>query len=68
MLAARARGLGTCLTTVHLLFEEEAAGVLGIPYGEVTQVALIPVAYTVGTSFKPAPRESLESILHWDTW
>ncbi len=68
MLAARARGLGASLTTVHLFYEQEAAQVLGIPYEQVTQAALIPVAYTLGTDFKPAPREPLESVLHWDRW
>lgn len=68
MLAARARELGTCWTTVHLHFEQEAAQVLGIPFEKVAQVALIPVAYTLGTDFKPAPRIPLESILHWDRW
>ncbi len=56
MLAARAHGLGTCWTTVHLYYEQEAAEVLGIPYERVTQAALIAVAYTVGTDFQPAPR------------
>jgi nitroreductase len=68
MLAARARGLGTSWTTVHLFFEEEAAHVLGIPYERITQTALIPVAYTLGTHFKPAPREPLDAIVHWDAW
>ena len=68
MLAARARGLGTSLTTVHLYYEPEAAEVLGIPYEHVTQAALIPMAYTLGTDFKPAPRIPLESVLHWDRW
>jgi nitroreductase len=68
MLAARSRGLGTSLTSFHLLFEREAAEVLDIPYAEVMQTALIPVAYTLGTDFKPAPRKSLESVLHWDRW
>jgi nitroreductase len=68
MLAARARGLGTCWTTFHLLFEEEAAGILGIPHADVTQVALIPVAYTRGSDFKPAYRLPLETIVHWDGW
>jgi nitroreductase len=68
MLAARARGLGTCWTTVHLYYEQEAAEVLGIPYEKVTQVGLIPVAYTLGTDFKSAARVSLDSILHWDRW
>jgi nitroreductase len=68
MLAARAHGLGTSWTTVHLYYEQEAAEVLGIPYEKVTQAALIPVAYTLGTDFKPALRVSLESVLHWERW
>ncbi|HLJ68560.1 MAG TPA: nitroreductase family protein [Chloroflexota bacterium] len=68
MLAARARGLGTCWTTFHLIHEEEAAEILEIPYHEVSQIALIPVAYTRGTEFRPAPREPLETVVHWDGW
>jgi nitroreductase len=68
MLAARARGLGTCWTTLHLWFEEEAAQLLGIPHAEVTQCALIPVAYTVGTEFRPGARKPLDGILHVDRW
>jgi nitroreductase len=68
MLAARARGLGTCWTTFHLNFEEEAAALLGIPYAEIMQVALIPVAYTKGTDFRPARRQPLEKMVHWDAW
>lgn len=68
MLAARARGLGTTWTTLHLRYEEEAAEVLGLPYAEVMQAALIPVAYTLGTEFKPGPRAPLESFVHWEQW
>ncbi|HEU5376064.1 MAG TPA: nitroreductase family protein [Ktedonobacteraceae bacterium] len=68
MLAARARGLGTAWTTFHLDYEEEAAEILGIPYHQVTQAALLPVAYTLGTNFKPAPRASVENVVHWDQW
>lgn len=68
MLAARLHGLGTAWTTVHLYYEQEAAEVLGIPYEQVMQTALIPVAYTLGTDFKPAPRLPLESVLHHDRW
>src|SRR6266487_2552688 len=64
----RSRGLGTSLTSFHLFFEQEAAEVLGIPYEEVMQAALIPVAYTLGTDFKPAARKPLESVLHRDRW
>lgn len=68
MLAARARGLGTAWTTLHLAYEKEAAAVLGIPYDQITQAALIPMAYTLGTDFKPAPRQDLEQIMHWEQW
>jgi nitroreductase len=68
MLAARARGLGTVWTTFHLAHEEEAAQLLGIPYAEVMQAALVPVAYTIGTEFRPGPRRPLESMVHWDRW
>jgi nitroreductase len=68
MLAARARGLGTCWTTFHLQFEAEAAGILGIPVANVTQAALIPVAHTIGTDFKPARRAPVETLVHWDAW
>jgi nitroreductase len=68
MLAARARGLGTVWTTFHLRHEREAADILGIPFDEVMQAALIPVAYTVGTDFKPAARAPLDTMVHWDRW
>jgi len=68
MLAARARGLGGAWTTLHLMFEQEAAEVLGIPFDKITQAALIPVAYTIGTDFKPAVRAPLASMVHWDRW
>ena len=68
MLAARARGLGTAWTTIHLAKEQEVADIVGIPYDSVQQVCLTPLAYTLGTDFKPAVRPDPETILHWDTW
>ena len=68
MLAARERGLGTCWTTLHLAFEQQAAEVLGIPYDHCSQVALIPVAHTIGTDFRPGTRTPLTGVLHWDSW
>ena len=68
MLAARERGLGTAWTTFHLAFEQEAAGILGIPFEQISQAALIPVAYTIGAEFKPAKRNPLETMVHWDEW
>ena len=66
-LALRARGLGSCLTTLHLVHEAEAAELLGIP-DHVLQVALLPVAYTLGTDFKRAERPPAATITHWDAW
>lgn len=67
MLAARERGLGTCWTTLHLNYEREVAAILGIPE-QVSQAALIPIAYTRGTDFKAAPRKPLGEALHLDSW
>ena len=68
MLAARARGLGSVFTCIHLMHEEEAADALGIPYRRVMQAGLIPLAYTTGEGFRPAHREPLDDIVHWDAW
>ena len=67
MLAARSRGLGSAWTTLHLIFEKDAAKVLGIP-NEVTQTALLPVAYFTGKDFKPANRVDPRSVTHWNAW
>jgi nitroreductase len=68
MLAARARGLGTCITSLHLFHEREAAALLGIPYDDVAQYGLVAVGYYTGASFKPAARQPLERVLHVDGW
>ena len=70
MLAARERGLGSAWTTIHLMNggEEEAADLLGIPHDRLSQAGLFPIAYTIGTDFKPAKREPLAKSLHWDAW
>lgn len=67
MLAARERGLGTCWTTLHLNYEQEIGQLLDIP-PEYSQVALIPIAYTLGTHFQPAPRKNLDDCLHINAW
>lgn len=67
MLAARARGLGCCWTTVHLLHADETAQLLDIP-DTVTQAVLLPVAYYTGRDFKVAPRTPAAELTHWDGW
>lgn len=68
MVAARERGLGTAWTTMHLRYEDEVAAILGIPSDEYTQAALVPVAYSLGTEFRPGPRQPLDEVLHLDRW
>ena len=68
MLALRARGLGSCWTTAHLQHEEKMAALLGIPFAEYTQAGLFPVAYTIGTDFKPGPRIPPDDVIHWNRW
>lgn len=66
-LALASRGLGTCYTTLHLAHEAEARDLLGIP-DTITQVALLPVAYTTGGDFKPATRGPVEHITYFNRW
>ncbi|MDT3439762.1 nitroreductase family protein [Pseudofrankia sp. BMG5.37] len=68
MLAARARGLGTVWTTAQGPLEREMAQVLGVPYEEVMLAAFIPLAFTLGTDFQPAPRVPRSQVLHRDRW
>ena len=68
MLAARQRGLGSAWTTLHLSGEREVADLLGIPFDHYTQAGLFPVAYTVGTDFKPAARLPAAELVHFDSW
>ena len=67
MLAARARGLGTAWTSLHLAYEHEIAELLGIP-GDVRQGVLIPTAYYTGETFGRAKRQPLDTVLHIDQW
>ncbi|UCC52498.1 MAG: nitroreductase family protein [Anaerolineaceae bacterium] len=67
MLALRARGLGSAWTTLHLRYEKEIAGLLGIP-DDVTQAALLPVAYFTGDDFKPAKRIPAQELTSWNSW
>jgi nitroreductase len=67
MLAARARGLGTAWTTLHLRYEAEVAAILGLP-PDVAQAALVPTAFYTGDTFRPAHRRPLDEVLHLDGW
>ena len=67
MLALRARGIGAAWTTLHLRYEKEIGELLGIPE-EVTQAALLPVAYFTGEDFRQAKRTPARELTSWDGW
>ncbi len=64
-LALRARGLGTAWTTAGLAKAPEIKELLGIP-DDVTEIAMFPVAWTVGTDFKPARRHPAREIAYFN--
>ncbi len=69
MLALRARGLGSVWTTVAPRSRKRAwPSCSASRTTEVTQAGLFPVAYTVGTDFKPGPRALSTTVVHFDRW
>jgi len=66
MLAARALGLGTTLTTMHRANEEKVKQLLGIP-DQVETMALIPVGWPRG-KFGTGERLPTEKVVYWDKW
>jgi nitroreductase len=66
MLAARALGLGSTLTTLHRTHETEVRRLLGIPDGYET-LCMIPMGWPKG-KFGAGPRRPVEEVTHWETW
>jgi nitroreductase len=66
MLAARALGLGTTLTTLHKLHEADVKAMLGIP-DDVETMALIPIGKPKG-KFGTPERLPAEKVVYWDAW
>ncbi|MFE3445479.1 nitroreductase family protein [Nocardia sp. NPDC059180] len=67
-LALHDRGLGSCMTTAHLAYEREIAELLGIPFEEVTQVAMLPVAHLLPGGTSPGRRAPAAEVTMWDRW
>jgi F420 biosynthesis protein FbiB-like protein len=67
MLAARAQGLGTVLTTFNIRIEDVIRTEFGLPDG-AKPVAVIPVGYPYGERFGPTTRKPVESVTFWDAW
>ena len=66
VLACRALGLGTTITTNHLRLEDEVKAVLGVPEN-VQTVALMPVGYP-RDQFGPLVRRPVTDVAYADRW
>ncbi len=66
LLAARALGLGSTLTTRHLLYAKEAEAALGLPEG-VHSYAILPIGWPMG-KFGPVGRTNLEDVVFSERW
>ena len=64
MVAARAFGIGSTLTTFHLHYESEVKELLGIPE-DVHTAAMIPLGYPTGR-WGPARRAPVEEVVFLD--
>jgi nitroreductase len=66
ILACRAFGLGTVLTTIHAFFEDEVKAVVGLP-AEVATYALMPIGYPRG-KFGPVRRLPVNLVACLDSY
>jgi len=66
ILACRAFGLGTVLTTLHAVLEDEVKAVLEIPK-EVDTWALLPIGYPID-KFGPVKRQPISEVAFQDRW
>jgi nitroreductase len=66
LLACRALGLGSTLTTLYLIHEAAAEAAMGIP-GDYHSYAILPVGFPMG-KFGPVRRAPLDSVVFQDQW
>lgn len=66
ILACRALGLGTTITTNHIRCEDEVKAVLGVP-DDVATFALMPIGYPLD-KFGPVTRRPVSEVTHADHW
>jgi nitroreductase len=66
LLAARALGLGSTLTTRHINYEKEVDAAMGIPPG-FRSYAILPIGYPMGR-FGPVGRGPLAEVVYLDGW
>ncbi len=67
MLAARAYGIGSSLTTLYFGHEDELRELLGLPDDALT-MALIPLGYPAQGRWAEPKRRPVAEVVHWDRW
>jgi len=66
LLAARALGLGSTLTSRHMIYGKEVDAIFGLPEG-MASFAILPIGYPMG-NFGPVRRGPLSAVTHLDRW
>jgi nitroreductase len=66
ILACRALGLGTVITTNHILYEDEVKAVLGVP-DNVATFALMPIGYPT-RKYGLLTRKPVAEVTYADSW
>jgi nitroreductase len=66
ILACRALGLGTTITTNHIRCESEVRHILGLPQ-DVQTFAMMPIGYPLG-NFGPVLRRPVREVAYADRW
>jgi len=66
VLAARALGIGTALTTVYRIYEDEVRAVCEVP-DRYEVAALLPLGRPAG-QWGVAPRRPADSLTNWNTF
>lgn len=68
LLAARALGLGSAITTLHKRYEKEIKDLLEIP-DNVETAALLPIGFIQeGYKYGPTRRAPVSEVTYWEKW
>jgi nitroreductase len=67
ILAARAYGIGTTLTTLYSRHEDDVRDLLGLP-GDALTMGLLPLGYPARGRWAEPKRRPVQDVVHWNRW
>lgn len=67
ILAARAYGIGTTLTTLYSRHEDDVRDLLGLPEDALT-MGLLPLGYPARGRWAEPKRRPVQDVVHWNRW